>query len=161
MASFGALLLASLGLALFWLKLLSGLLLLAMALYLTRLWFGLNQLERAGAVLWRQIQPVAKKLLPLNSRRKALGYGLCWGFLPCGLVYSALGWSLASGHVWQGGTMMFAFGMGTLPAILLSGSAAAALIRLKSQLWVRVLTGLLLGIYAIYLIWLALAPRIF
>lgn len=160
-AGFGALLLASLGLALFWLKLLSGLLLLAMALYLARLWFGLNQLERAGALLWRYIQPVAKRLMPLNSRRKALAYGLCWGFLPCGLVYSALGWALASGELLSGACLMLAFGAGTLPSILLSGGAATLLSRFKNHTQVRACAALLLGIYAIYLIWLALAPRFF
>lgn len=160
-AGFGAFLLAKLGVALFWLKLLSGLLLLAMALYLARLWFGLNKLEEIGRLLWKKIQPVAAKLLPLDSPVKAFGYGLCWGFLPCGLVYSALGSSLVSGHPLKGALLMLAFGVGTLPAVICSGIAAQQLSRFKSNPLVRACAAILLAMYALYLIWLALAPRIF
>jgi len=160
-AGFGAVLLATLGIALFWLKLLAGLLLLAMALYIGRLWFGLLWLEKSGTLIWRRVQPLAKALMPLDSPHKALGYGLCWGLLPCGLVYSALGWSLATASPIQGALSMFAFGLGTIPAIWLSGTAAARLNQLKGQHWVRAGAAAALALYAFYLIWLALAPRFF
>jgi len=144
------------GAPLIWLRLLAGILLLMMALYISCLWFGLLQLERLGQKLWRHVQPIANRLLPLNSARKAYCYGLCWGALPCGLVYSTLGWSLASGSALQGGIIMLFFGIGTLPAILLSGSAANLLTKLKNLLWLRYTAAALLAIYAGYTIWLAL-----
>jgi uncharacterized protein len=144
------------GAPLIWLRLLAGILLLMMALYISRLWFGLLQLEKLGQKLWRHVQPIANRLLPLNSARKAYYYGLCWGALPCGLVYSTLGWSLASGSALQGGIIMLFFGIGTLPAILLSGSAANLLTKLKNLLWLRYTAAALLAIYAGYTIWLAL-----
>ena len=159
--AFGAAVLVKLGISLFWLKLLAGLMLLLMAFYVARLWFALTLLEKLGAALWRKIQPYAKTLLPLDSSPKALAYGLCWGFLPCGLVYSSLGWSLASGSALQGALLMFAFGLGTLPAMLAVGSFARSLSRFKNKNWVRSSAALLLALYALYTIAIAIAPRLF
>ncbi|HEX5793537.1 MAG TPA: sulfite exporter TauE/SafE family protein, partial [Rheinheimera sp.] len=129
--------------------------------YISRLWFGLIYLEKLGQTVWRLVQPVAQKLLPLNSAGKAYGYGLCWGALPCGLVYSTLGWSLASGSLLQGALLMFSFGLGTLPAILLTGNAAGMLNKLKNTLLLRYITATVLAIYAGYTIWLAIRRLIF
>ncbi len=159
--AFGAAVLVKLGISLIWLKLLAGVLLLLMALYVARLWFGLTLLEKLGALVWRQIQPIAKSLLPLDSSAKAVAYGLSWGFLPCGLVYSSLGWSLASGSALQGAVLMFAFGLGTLPAMLAVGRFAQSLSRFKNKQWVRVSAALLLALYALYTIAIAIAPRVF
>ncbi|WP_445768417.1 sulfite exporter TauE/SafE family protein [Rheinheimera sp.] len=149
------------GASLLWLRLLAGLLLLMMALYISRLWFGLLVLEKLGQHIWRKVQPLAQRLLPLNQPHKAYAYGLCWGALPCGLVYSTLGWSLASGSASQGALIMFSFGLGTLPAILLTGSAATLLAKLKNQAVFRYSTALLLAIYAFYTIWLAISRLVF
>lgn len=159
--AFGAAVLVKLGISLFWLKLVAGVLLLLMALYVARLWFALTLFEKLGSVLWRQVQPVAKTLLPLDSKAKALAYGLCWGFLPCGLVYSSLGWSLASGSAWQGALLMLAFGIGTLPAMLAVGSFARQLSKFKNNTLVRASAASLLALYAFYTIAIALAPRLF
>ncbi|MBY0416505.1 MAG: sulfite exporter TauE/SafE family protein, partial [Pararheinheimera sp.] len=159
--AFGAAVLVKLGISLFWLKLLAGLMLLLMAFYVARLWFALTFLEKLGSALWRKIQPLSKALLPLDSSPKALAYGLCWGFLPCGLVYSSLGWSLASGSALQGALLMCAFGLGTLPAMLAVGSFARSLSRFKNKNWVRASAALLLALYALYTIAIALAPRLF
>lgn len=149
------------GASLLWLRLVAGLLLLMMALYISRIWFGLLLLERLGQTVWRRVQPVAQRLLPLNSAPKAYAYGICWGALPCGLVYSTLGWSLASGSSLHGGLLMLAFGLGTLPAILLTGSAANALVKVKNASWFRYVAAVLLGGYASYTIWLAIRRLVF
>ncbi|WP_233079451.1 sulfite exporter TauE/SafE family protein [Rheinheimera soli] len=159
--AFGAAVLVKLGISLFWLKLLAGVLLLLMAFYVARLWFALTVLEKFGSALWRKVQPVAKTLLPLDSSHKALAYGLCWGFLPCGLVYSSLGWSLASGNALQGALLMLAFGIGTLPAMLAVGSFARQLSQFKNNKLIRASAAFLLALYALYTIAIALAPRLF
>jgi sulfite exporter TauE/SafE len=143
------------------LQLLSGLMLLLMALYISRLWTGLTALERLGKKLWLVIQPLAARLLPLNSTFKAFGYGLCWGYLPCGLVYSALAGSLASGSALQGALWMLAFGLGTLPALLLAGQAAGALQQLKNKAVVRYSVALILAAYGLQTIYLALHRLVF
>ncbi|MFO0973057.1 MAG: sulfite exporter TauE/SafE family protein [Phycisphaerae bacterium] len=47
--------------------------------------------------------------------------GLANGFLPCGLVYSFLALAAAAADPLAGGLIMAAFGLGTLPAMLLAG----------------------------------------
>ena len=101
-----------------WLRLLAAFLMVAMALYLTGLWRGLTLLERGGSYLWRLIQPLAKSLLPINSPKKALQVGMVWGWLPCGLIYSALGLAALQSTPWAGMATMLAFGLGTLPLML-------------------------------------------
>jgi uncharacterized protein len=158
---FGASAMQLAGASMLWLQLIAGVLLLMMALYISRLWFGLLVVERLGQTLWRYVQPLANALLPLDSASKAFRYGLCWGALPCGLVYSTLGWSLASGSAFDGAVIMFCFGLGTLPAILLTGSAVAVLTKLKNLPWLRYTAAALLGVYAGYTIWLAIRRLVF
>lgn len=157
----GASMVGSTGLMPQWLQLFAGLMLLAMALYISRLWFGLLQLEKAGQALWRKLQPVSQKLLPLDSGIKAYAYGLCWGYLPCGLVYSALSWSLGSGSATQGALWMALFGLGTLPAVLLAGQAADQLRQLQQRQWVRYGLAAVLAAYALQTIYLALRALVF
>ncbi|WP_031405202.1 sulfite exporter TauE/SafE family protein [Thiomonas sp. FB-Cd] len=64
---------------------------------------------------------VLNRLLPLSNAQRRFGAGLLWGLLPCGLVYSALSLALLTGSAWQGAAAMAAFGLGTLPHMLLAG----------------------------------------
>ncbi len=89
--------------------------------------FGLQLLkpvERVGSSVWNLIAPLANRLLPLDSSTKSLGLGLLWGLLPCGLVYSMLAVALASSEPVTGAVAMLAFGIGTTPAMLLTGMSA-------------------------------------
>lgn len=138
------------------LKLLAGLMLLAMALYIGRWWFGVLKLERLGQGLWQQLQPRLRLLLPLDSASKAFLYGLGWGYLPCGLVYSALSWAIGSGSATLGAQWMWWFGLGTLPAVLLAGQSAALLQQFLQHSLVRQLLAFSLLSYALYTIYLAL-----
>ena len=94
-------------------------------------------LERAGAFAWRRIQPVARRLLPIDSTARAVGAGLAWGWVPCGLVYTMLIMALASGGALEGAAVMAAFGLGTLPTLLVAGLAAQRLMSVKRAPWVR------------------------
>lgn len=107
------------------LRIVAGLLLLAMGLYLGNWWRGLTYLERGGSFLWRYIQPLGKRFMPVKTISQALMLGAIWGWLPCGLIYSALVFSAAQSADTNGGgssaIIMLAFGLGTLPAVLASG----------------------------------------
>lgn len=100
------------------LRLLAAALLLAMGLYIMGLWHGLSQIEKLGARLWRRIQPLAGPLGAVRGAGGAYAVGLVWGWLPCGLVYTAVGMALASGSLLDGALAMAAFGIGTLPAMV-------------------------------------------
>lgn len=119
----------------------AGLFMVAMGLYLGGWWLGLLKLERAGGLLWRRIEPLGRRLMPVRSPGQALALGLVWGWLPCGLVYSVLIWSISSGSAVRGALLMFAFGLGTLPNLLAMGAFASAVASLFRRPWVRGLAG--------------------
>jgi uncharacterized protein len=122
---------------------LANIMLIVLGLYLAGVWQGILVLERAGGVLWRQLQPLSRKLLPLRTAPQAFSLGLVWGWLPCGLVYSVLIAALATGSAARGGLLMLAFGLGTLPTLLAMGMAVVKLKVLLQNLWVRRVSGLL------------------
>ena len=129
----------------------AGVFMVLLGLYLGGWWPVLGHLERAGGVLWRRIEPLGRGLLPVRTPAQALGIGLVWGWLPCGLVYSVLVWAMSAGGAVQGGLLLLSFGLGTLPALLAVGMTAA-LAGFVRQPWVRHAAGVavvLLGIYQI------------
>jgi len=131
----------------------AGLLLIAMGLYLADWWRGLNYLEKIGHGVWQYIQPLSQSLLPVRSFRQALLLGLIWGWLPCGLIYSALAYSATASTAIQAGFIMLCFGLGTLPTVMSSSLIAEKLLRLIRQKPVRAVAGILMisfGAWTIY-----------
>lgn len=131
----------------------SGLFMIALGLYISGWWQLLTLLEQLGTYLWQRIAPLGQYFLPINSLVRALGFGIVWGWLPCGLVYTALALSLASGSASQGGLVMLAFGLGTVPMLLSIGSATRWLTAFTYQPVVRRIMGsfiILFGIYTLF-----------
>jgi len=127
---------------------------LMMGLYISGWWMGLVRLEKAGAVVWQKIQPVAQKLLPVKTPLHAISLGLLWGWLPCGLVYSVLVWSVSAGSFQQGALLMLSFGLGTLPNLLAMGLFADQLKQFVQKQAVRKLAGGLVigfGLWSLFL----------
>lgn len=112
----------------FALRLFSGVMLIIMGLYVARWWLGLSYLELAGGKLWKYLQPVGQRLMPVTSPSRAILLGLVWGWLPCGLVYSVAIWASSAANWQQSALIMLCFGLGTLPVMLVTGHFA---IRLK------------------------------
>ena len=94
-----------------------GLVMLAIGLRLLLARRGVSAFERAGGVLWRRLAPLVLRLDPRHRSLDRIALGLIWGFLPCGMVYSMLAVAALSGSATSGAATMFAFGMGTLPAM--------------------------------------------
>lgn len=128
-----------------------------LGLYLGGWWRGLARLERLGTGLWRRIEPLGRRLLPIRSPLAAVGLGFVWAWIPCGLVYSVLIWSVSAGGAAEGALLMLAFGLGTLPNLLGMGMLAGAAARLADQVWVRRGAGLLVLGFGVYALWQALA----
>jgi sulfite exporter TauE/SafE len=108
-----------------------------LGLYVAGFGRAILRLEAAGLPLWRRIQPVARRMLPIDSTARALGAGIAWGWIPCGLVYSMLALAAASGGAGEGACVMLAFGLGTVPNLLAAGLAAQRLTALRRAPWVR------------------------
>ncbi|SIQ44952.1 sulfite exporter TauE/SafE family protein [Aquipseudomonas alcaligenes] len=132
------------------LRVLAGLLLIAMGLYLAGWWSGLTRIEALGRHLWRHLQPLASRLMPVSSLPRALLLGAVWGWLPCGLVYSTLLWASSQGSPGESALLMLAFGLGTWPVLLATGMAAERLTALLRRRGVRVAGGLLVILFGIW-----------
>ncbi len=132
------------------LRIVAGLLLISMGLYLGGWWSGLTRIEALGRGLWRHIQPVASRLLPVSSLPRALLLGALWGWLPCGLVYSTLLWAASQGDALDSGLLMLAFGLGTWPVLLATGMAAERLTALLRRRGVRMAGGLLVILFGLW-----------
>ena len=113
-------------------RLASGILIILVGLQLAFGWRILAPLESAGAKLWNRIAPKAKGLVPVETATQALGLGLIWGWLPCGLVYSVLLLATTTAEPASGALVMVAFGLGTLPAMLATGMSASKLAQFMS-----------------------------
>ena len=132
------------------LRVLAALLLIAMGLYLAGWWSGLTRIEALGRGLWRHIQPVASRLLPVSSLPRALLLGALWGWLPCGLVYSTLLWAASQGNAGYSAALMLAFGVGTWPVLLATGLAAERVNALLRRRSVRVAGGVLVMLFGVW-----------
>ena len=106
-------------------RMLSGIIIILVGLQVAFNLRALRVIERMGGSLWARIAPAAQKLVPVDSLPKAFGLGLIWGWLPCGLVYSVLMIAATSANPVGGAATMVAFGVGTMPAMMLSGLGAA------------------------------------
>jgi sulfite exporter TauE/SafE len=129
---------------------LANLMLVALGLYLLGVTRALAFAERFGQRLWRHVQPLSRRFLPARSMAQAFPLGLLWGWLPCGLVYSALVTALTSGSPLRGAAMMLAFGLGTLPNLLLAGLLAGRLHAYAANPVVRCTAGLLVLAFGLW-----------
>ena len=138
-----------------WLRVFAGIMMIITGLYIGQLWFGLTKIEFVGKYLWSKLSPTASKFLPIQTPKKAIVAGMIWGWLPCGLVYSTLTWSVASGSALSGALIMFSFGIGTFPALLSTGLAAKTLANWIQKKSVRLFSGILLILFGIQTLYIA------
>lgn len=130
-------------------RFLAGIMMILLALYLTRVWMVLSFLEKGGAVIWRRLRPLTRLFPPNAPTAKLYLAGMLWGWLPCGLVYSALSWAALSGHYALGGLTMLAFGLGTLPSMLIFGLFSRTLSMFVQSAGFRWIAGGLMFAYGV------------
>lgn len=122
---------------------------LALGLYIAGWWKGLAKIERwGGKVIWPRLEPIGRKFMPVRSYPHAFTLGLIWGWLPCGLVYSVVIWTISTQSPLEGGLLMLSFGLGTLPNLLLMGVFASTLTQFIQQAWVRQIAGMSIMAFA-------------
>lgn len=127
--------------------------LILLGLYLAGLNQSIRVLERAGSAVWQRVQPLLARVMPVRNLGQAVAAGALWGWLPCGLVYSVLVMALSAGDAIRGGALLLAFGLGTLPNLLLMGWAAESLRSFARKTWVKRGAGLLvaaMGVWGLY-----------
>lgn len=140
------------------LRIVSALVMILIGLYVGGWFARLAIIEKMGAPVWRYLQPIGQRMLPVRSPWQALVFGLVWGWLPCGLVYSVVVMATLSGSALEGGIMMLAFGLGTLPAIFAGGMLSSWLIRLRDTAYLRPAAGGVLVISGLLVLWTNVYP---
>jgi hypothetical protein len=130
--------------------LLANLILVGLGFYLMGIPRFIAPFERVGIALWSKVKPLAGRLLPARTLGQLFSVGVVWGWLPCGLVYSALATALTAASVTGGAYLMLAFGLGTLPNLLLAGMMAGNLNNLTRRPFVRFAGGSAIIVLACY-----------
>lgn len=80
-----------------------------------------------GRKLWARLAPLGRHLLPVNTLPRAFAFGMVWGWMPCGFVYSVLLIATLQLDALHGAMTMAAFGFGTAPALLITAFSAQRL----------------------------------
>jgi sulfite exporter TauE/SafE len=137
-------------------RVVGGVVMILFGFYLAGWWHALLALEKAGAHLWRHVEPLGRRFIPVQGSGQAFMLGLVWGWLPCGMVYAVLALALASASVLYGGLVMLVFGLGTLPLMVGMGFAIGTLTRVLQGRILRTLAGVTVMLFGLYT--LVLAP---
>ena len=132
-------------------RVLAGAIMLAVAGKLVFGWRFLDPLEAAGAGLWRRVTPWAGRQSQAAGIRGAIGLGLAWGWLPCGMTYSMLLLAATTADAASGAAVMVAFGLGTLPTMTTATFAFDRIARaLSSRTSLRSIAAALLVVFGLW-----------
>jgi len=115
------------------LQILSAIIMTGAGLYIAGWFPRFAYVEKIGLKFWKFIEPYGRKLIPIKTRTQALLFGMVWGWLPCGLIYSALALAATTGNAQGSALTMLFFGLGTLPAVMGVGIMAGILKKLSSM----------------------------
>ena len=74
--------------------------------------------SRVGQLLWRRIAPLGRQLLPVTNVGRALGFGMVWGWMPCGFAYTVILIAALEQDALRAAATMLAFGIGTAPTMI-------------------------------------------
>ena len=136
-----------------WLQFTAALIMILIGLHIAGWLPRLASIERLGVPLWRRIEPLGRRLMPVRNPFQALIYGAVWGWVPCGLVYTMLISTATRDGPVSGALYMLAFGLGTLPSVMATGLLAGKLYRMAQQPYLRVTVGagvVILGLAALW-----------
>jgi sulfite exporter TauE/SafE len=109
-------------------------------------------LNQKAAAIWSHLAAVNVS----GAYRGRFVRGMVWGLVPCGLIYSVLPLAFLSGDALSGAAFMLAFGLGTLPNLLLISGLSARLAAWAHQSWARYVVGILMiitGSIGLYRAW--------
>jgi uncharacterized protein len=82
---------------------------------------------RFGRGLWARLAPLGRRLLPVKTLPRGFAFGMVWGWMPCGFVYSVLLIATLQLDAMRGALTMVAFGLGTAPALFIAAFGAQRL----------------------------------
>lgn len=74
--------------------------------------------SQLGRLIWPRLAPLGRRLLPVTSVSRALGFGMVWGWMPCGFAYTMMLIAAFEQNALRSAATMLAFGIGTAPAMI-------------------------------------------
>jgi sulfite exporter TauE/SafE len=86
-----------------------------------------------GRRLWPKLAPLGRRLLPIKTLPRGFAFGMVWGWMPCGFVYSVLLIATLQLDAANGALIMIAFGLGTAPALFIAACGAQRLSAFASR----------------------------
>jgi len=131
------------------LKIISALIISGAGFYIAGWFPAFAYIEKTGSRFWKAIEPYGRKLIPVATLNQAFLFGMVWGWIPCGLVYTALALAATSGDIVISALSMLAFGLGTLPAVMGTGLVSSFISRISSLRTTKQVIGMLLVLVAI------------
>jgi sulfite exporter TauE/SafE len=134
-----------------------GLFMIALGIYIGGWMQTMARLEQLGGYFWKLVEPIGRRFMPVRSPMQALGLGFFWGWLPCGLVYSTLALAATSGDAAESAMLMLAFGLGTLPMLMVMGGFAERLQHFTRNRWTRYIAGILIVAFGVMVLFKALS----
>jgi sulfite exporter TauE/SafE len=105
-------------------------------------WINVSKLDFPGPMKAMTLAVTGLRRLP--PAISALPLGLLFGFIPCGYLYAVAITAAQSASVATGALMLFAFGLGTAPSLLLFGGAAHWLSG-RARTWMLRIAGLVVA----------------
>ena len=110
-----------------------------------------DKIEVLGLKVWSVLKPKKSSRASSKSNiRQIIALGMLWGLLPCALVYTMLLTATTSGSAVSGAAIMFAFGLGTLPAMQGMSFFGDSVRVFAQKPWLRQAFGIALIVIAIY-----------
>lgn len=132
------------------LQILSALIMAGAGFYIAGWFPRFAYIEKTGSRFWKFLEPYGRKLIPVKRLRQAFLFGMIWGWIPCGLVYTSLALAATNGDILESTLTMLFFGLGTLPAVMGMGIMTTFLTRLSRMHRFRQAIGTLLIILALF-----------
>lgn len=102
-----------------------------------------------GRKVWPKLAPLGRRLLPVTTLPRGFAFGMVWGWMPCGFVYSVLLIATLQLDAERGALTMAAFGLGTAPALFIAAFGAERLKGFASRPAARHLAGSVLVLSAL------------
>ena len=140
------------------LRVIASILIIAMGFYIAGWFPQFSKIEKIGQPLWKVLQPIGQRLLPVKNIWQAFLFGAVWGWLPCGLVYYVLLISPANDSALNAAFFMLSFGLGTLMPMTAAGFLTGRLAPLRQSQNIRYFSGIILIIMGILGLLLATYP---
>ena len=100
--------------------------------------------------LWNKVKPTLHRFASTNSVFSNLTKGFLWGLIPCGLLYAVLLAAATTNNYYQGGLFMLAFGIGTLPSMLIAAGMFKSMRKLLNTKFLRFSAGIFIIIIGLW-----------